>query len=338
MGRVTFTSDNKSKDLSGYPKFRLEQKGQRARFCLIEPEPMMRRVHTLRMPVVENGRIQMETKQGRRGDYEVPVTEYVGMHMCSGRDEVFESGKALDPEACDICAKAKSNPDQFDPPYRRFAQHVLVYKTQAGTAKVAEPFQAELKVWVYSDGRFDSVVDMVEEHGNPRGFDVIAGPCQIVSFQKYDIQAGGSAEWAKTEDRKKLVAEIWRHNQCEDLEGMIARKPNKAFITADIDKVMDRWADVGNEGRSSDEAAAADINDLNDLLGESSPSSSEDTSTGTDSDLSDLLDSPSTSTDETVQGDVDLGLDDEPQQEAPKSEKDKKDDGVVSFDDLLDDI
>jgi hypothetical protein len=273
--RVGFTTENKSRDTSGYPKFRMEQKNEKRRICLIEQTPVMRRLHAVRMPVVENGRIVMETRKGKRGDYEVPMQEFVGSHLCTGDEQAFlpidDGGKGLtiDPDNCVMCEWAQRYPDYFEAPYRRFAQHVLEYKCQPGTAKVATPFQAELKVWLYTDTRFDAIVDMVDEHGNPRGFDIIAGPCESVSWQKYQIQVGGSCEWAKTDERKALVAEIWKNNQCEDLEGQIARKPNPAFIQADVDKVLDRWAEVGRVDEDGETISGADYDDLNDLLGES---------------------------------------------------------------------
>ena len=144
--RVGFTTENKSRDTSGYPKFRMEQMNERRRLCIIEPEPVMRRVHAIRMPVVEDGRIVMETRQGKRGDYEVPKQEFVGQHLCTGEEAIFESGKTIDPEHCVLCEWAKKHPDQFEAPYRRFAQHVLEYKCQPGTAKVAQgPAQAIAK-------------------------------------------------------------------------------------------------------------------------------------------------------------------------------------------------
>lgn len=341
MPRVGFTTENKSRDTSGYPKFRMEQKNERRRFCLIEPQPMMRRVHALRMPVVEDGRIVMETRTGKRGDYEVPKQEFVGQHLCTGEESVFEKA-SIDPEHCIMCEWAKKHPDYFEAPYRRFAQHVLEYKCQPGTAKVATPFQAELKVWLYTDTRFDAIVDMVDEHGNPRGFDIIAGPCESVSWQKYQIQVGGSCEWAKTDERKKLVAEIWQNNQCEDLEGMIARKPNPAFIQADVDKVLDRWAEVGRSADDDDFVPKGDLDDFDDLLGDSKASqTTEDTfdlgpskvghTEDDGDDLASLLGDAEGET--SVPAEAPVAAED-----TEKARDDEAGDDVADFDDLLGDL
>lgn len=243
--KIGFTSENKTSRGPDFPKLHLDH-GQSSRICLVDAEAEMLYVHTFKMPVVEDGQIVTKVRQGTGGrpDSQETVTEFVAQFRCHGNPEVVQKDE-IDPKGCEGCAQVESNPEMFDPPRRRFAQHVLQYETKPGSFTVQSPFQAKLLVWVFAEGRFNSLVDFATEHGDLRKIDLMLGPCENKNFQKFDIKVGAKCEWLTDDARKQFVKDLYTNNQCGDLEGMIARQNAGLTIKNDAAKVRQRWSLVG---------------------------------------------------------------------------------------------
>lgn len=258
--KIGFTTENKTARGPDFPKLHLDH-GQTSRICLVDAEPEMLYVHTFKMPVVEDGKIVTKVRQGTGGrpDSQETVTEFVAQFRCHGDPTVVQKDE-IDPKGCEGCAQVEQNPEMFDPPRRRFAQHVLQYETKPGGFAVQTPFQAKLLVWVYAEGRFNALVDFATEHGDLRKIDLMLGPCENKNFQKFDIKVGAKCEWLTDDARKQFVKDLYANNQCGDLEGMIARQNAGLTIKNDASKVRQRWSLVGGSSLAdTSEVLGADV-------------------------------------------------------------------------------
>lgn len=265
MPKIPFDSNNKAKTDFDYPKLYLDH-NERARIVCIEPEPEVGWIHTLRAPKIINGVLQMETvKTKDGGTIEKPATEFIGKHMCFGNiDKLLENDK--DPANCPTCAKANEN-DAVGPATRRFAMHVVQYKTQPGKFQIQTPFQAELVVWGFTNQRYNTITDIKEEHGDLRQKDLLLGPCENKNFQNYDIQVGGTAEWLADEERKNFVARLYAENKLDDLSPAFARKISREMAANDVEKVLIKHAQAYGGGAvdpvpGGTEASAVDLSNL----------------------------------------------------------------------------
>lgn len=239
MPKITFDSDNKRKSDFDFPKLYLEY-NEKARIVCIEAEPEVGFVHTLRAVRVVNGVVETEKVKGKDGSFsEQPKHDFVGRPLCLGNiDVLMEKGK--DPANCPICAAANKY-DFVGGAQRRFAMHVVQYKTQPNTFNVQDPFSADLVVWSFTDRVFNSLVDIRTEHGDLRQKDLMLGPCENKTFQNFDINVGGSAQWLVDEDRKKYVTSLYQNNKVEDLMVAIGRKNTRDQVDEDLDKVLSRY-------------------------------------------------------------------------------------------------
>jgi hypothetical protein len=271
MVKMTFSSENKVKSDFDFPKLYLDH-GERARIVCIETEPEVEFVHTLKAPVVMNGELVMETVKAKDGSTsEKPKTDFVGRHICFGLPNVlFDKTKGgKDPENCPTCAEAQQH-DYIGPAIRRFAMHVIQYRTQPGGFKVQVPFQAELVVWTFTDKMYTTLTDIAEEHGDLRAKDLLLGPCENKMFQNFDVQVGGGAEWLASPENTKFVQTLYAENKLADLTPAIARKVTRDMALEDIQKVHMKHRQAYGGGGSSMEEMSSPVGgglDLEGLLG-----------------------------------------------------------------------
>jgi len=244
MATVGYTAENKAAEIDyKYPKLWLDR-GEVARIIVGLENPQMEYVHNLEKPIVINGQLQMETKQGKNGPYEAVKTKFVTKAICLGDASALEDSGA-DPKNCPMCKLAADKPDQAKPPYRRYATHVVRYKTQTpSTFNLQEPFNVETLVWSFPDRTFNKLIDFATEHGDLRQKDLLLGPCESKDWQKFDIQIGSKAEWLLDESRKQRVVETFRNNQIKDLTVAIGSPKKANWIVQDIKQVTDAWAEV----------------------------------------------------------------------------------------------
>lgn len=268
MAKITFSSENKQTTFDSYPKLKFENKGEKARVAILDDMPEVSWVHTLRAPATVNGQVVMETVPNKDGGTtQRAKMEFVGQHLCFGNDNVLAE-KKKDPANCPTCA-AGNESEAIEPPRRRMAIHVIRYKTQPGTFKPQEPFQAELLAWVFGEKIFDSLVSIAEEHGDLRSKDLLL-ECSNKMFQNVDLQVGGAAAWLGADENKKFVQSLFATNKCDDFAPLLARKVTRQQAEDDITKVRLRHAQafggtteaVGSAPSVSETAAAVNLDDI----------------------------------------------------------------------------
>lgn len=307
MGRTTFTSDNKSRSNSQFPKFKLEF-NEVARIILIEPEAWREFIHELKMPAVADGKAVYVTKTRKDGsEYEEQQMDFVGRYICLGDESVVEE-EGADPENCPMCEASVENGGKINPPTPRYAAQLLRYGTKQGSVEIRKPFTTELFVWSFTPRINDRLIDLAEKWKSLQDHDLELGPCKSAEYQNFDISVLPDAGWQESDETRKLALETLKENKVSEevLRAACGRVGQKSFIVADIAKVLERWRVVDNP---------APVN-----LTQSSPtvSSAEKLDTG----LAGLLDE-----------DVSLGEDKAPAFSKPNSGEDELD-----VADLLDEI
>lgn len=299
MPRVAFEPENKAATVNfDFPKLKLK-KGEKARVLVGLENPLVEYVHTLRKPVIVNGVPKMVTRERKNGDtYQTNQLDFISRPICLGDATVLQEDGA-DPKNCPMCKLAKDYPDYTTAPQRRYAMHVIRYRTKAGTDQVAIPFSVEVLVWSFTDQIFNKLVDLKAEWGDLRKHDLILGPCSDEMFQKFDISPSQKAEWLSDEERKQLTALTFKENQIPDLTIATGSAKQRSWVDQDIHQIMEAWAqvngaeDVSSEGLDTDlsdllsgsEGADADV----DGLDADAPEASSEEETAESSDLDDLF-------------------------------------------------
>lgn len=324
MGRVGFKAENKVATTNyDYPKLKLKV-GERARIMVGLEDPIVEYVHTLRKPQIINGVPQMETVKSRSGaESQANVMDFVSRPLCIG-DKTILDDKGSDPKNCPMCKLAQEHPDYTKPPQRRYAMHVIRYRTKGGTTEVATPFSVETLVWAFTDTVFNKIVDAAEEFGDLRKHDLLLGPCQAPEhFQKFDISPAAKAAWLESAERKQLTVQTFKENQIPDLTIAAGSAKQKQWIEEDIQSIKDAWAEVSGASADVDVDLDTDLGSLldgdTDAEGWSTPAAAKEAGVAADADdlLGDL--------DDLVNGDdEDTSLDpdeDEVTEEKPAPKK-----------------
>lgn len=335
MGRVDFDAKNRVQTTNfDFPKLKLKN-GERARIYVLE-SPVLEYVHELRKPKIVDGVPKMGTEKKRDGtEYQDYVRDFVGSPLCLGREDILDD-KGADPDTCPMCAYAKQFPDRIKAPKRRYAMHVIRYKTKNGGFQPITPFSVELLVWAFSATVFNKIIDFQEEwaeQGGLKKHDLSLGPCENEGFQKFDINVLPDVAWANSEEKKALVIDTYKNNQIPDLSIACGNRKDRRWIDIDLEAIQEAWAVIDASGTKPGS------------VGASSPAAS---STALTEDLSSLLDETPGETVETVTtpepvvvedtsaDDLDSLLpEDEPAAEAPAEEKKEESGKVDDFDDLL---
>jgi hypothetical protein len=279
MPKMTFTDDNRAKSQFDFTKLSLE-KGERARITCIEGEPEFQFVHTLRAPQIVNGKAVMETKQvkTKSGDTEAREemkTDFIGQHICIGDINILAE-QGSDVKNCPVC-KASKESDAVEAVKRRFAMHVIRYKTQPGSFVIQDPFQVELVVWAFTDNRFNQLIDLTKEWGNLQLRDLNLGPCDNKMYQNYDIQIAAKAEWLESDARKDHVKAVYQSNKLDSLDVALGRRLTREQVEEDLDRVLTRYEIA--MGRKADGTIidVAPTVDVGSLLADPAPSPVQDT-------------------------------------------------------------
>ena len=241
MSRIQFTDDVSPALQRGnsFPKLKLKQ-GEWARVCLLEnPEQVY--VHELREPIIVNGKGEQEEKERRDGSkYKDWKEKFVASFQCLGDEEtLFQNG--VDVKNCPAC-NASTMFDRFRGPTNKYALNVIQYNTKAGSAEVAKPFQVSTVVWVFGAAKFEEIRNLVKE-GNYdlKSHDLILGPCQNETFQKFNIMVAQEAAWMENEANKALTIETFKENRIEDLSKVVAQVKDRAQVEALVGRVKHAW-------------------------------------------------------------------------------------------------
>lgn len=266
MAQVSFTSNFTTRVENYADKLKVEPQGSTARVSIVTaPERFY--VHQINMPIVDpaTGETEKDTRENRKGEkYEVDKTEFVGAYLCTGDDEALESFDRFDPENCVFCNAIKEHGDtKFRRPEPKYASWVIKYKVNSSGEVQLDPFQVEMSLWVMSQGRFDSIVRVANEHGDPMKLDLLLGPVKSVQFQNYEISPGGKCYWREDKDRQKFVASLLKSNKVGTDEGdeivknTVARTASATTAEMTINKVLDRHAMIGRPASAGPATAGA---------------------------------------------------------------------------------
>jgi len=274
MPRVQFSEENKvQKTNYNFPRLKLD-KSEKARIAIIE-DPVVEYRHSLDSPTVSNGNVDTKEVEARNGStYTDYKREFISSLLCTGDAEVLEVG-GVDPEGCKMCAYALENPDHIKPPQRRYAMHVIKYKTKAGSTTVATPFSVELVVWAFPDRTFNKIIELNQdwaEQGGLKAHDVFLD-CTNGSFQNYDFSVAPDAAWSKNDDTKSLVKETFDNNQIPDLSIACGSRKEGTWIQNDLDKISEAWGLVNRieGGEDSDESAGSIDESFDSIMEKSGP-------------------------------------------------------------------
>jgi len=270
MPRVEFKSENKVATTNyDFPKLKLKQ-GERARILVGLEDPIVEYVHTLRKPQIVNGVPQkVEVINDRTG---VKTTEYkmdfVSRPICLG-DATILAEKGSDPKNCPACKLAQQHSDYTQPPQRRYAMHVIRYRTKGGTTDLITPFNVECLVWSFTDKTFNKLVDFKEEWGDLRKHDLLLGPCTNETFQQFDITVAAKAAWLESKERQTLTAQTFKENLIPDLTIAAGSVKQKQWVEQDIGAILEAWATINGAEADVD---TSDLDaDLSNLLDKGEP-------------------------------------------------------------------
>lgn len=260
---MAFIAANKSADIDNFPKFKLEQ-GELARISCFE-EPEVGFVHNIRAPKILNGVVQYKVVKTKEGEREEMDFDFISNPLCLGDFNTLQD-RGSDPKNCPACKAAQEAPDMFSPPKRRFAMHVFQYTTN-GTSKPTKNFQGSVKVWAFTDQKFNELIDLMEEapDGDITKIDIVVGPCENKLFQKFKMIHSNQVKWRESENIQAQFQEITSENRAKDLEKFLGRSVKKDWLEDDLDKVRTRWKvahgqsnETANDGLSVMESPSLD--------------------------------------------------------------------------------
>jgi hypothetical protein len=262
LPKIKFSSELKKQETNyNFPKLKLEQ-GEKARIVCLE-DPTVEYHHRIQQPKLDaDGAPLMENLKDRNGrEYEAHEMQFKSTPLCLGDFETLEE-KGSDPKNCPMCAMAKDHPDWMKGPARRFAMHVIKYRTKANSTDLATPFSVECVVWSFTDRIYSKLVDFRNEHGSEedglKKKDLLLGPCENKMFQKFDIAISSKAEWLASEERMTRTAETFNDNQIEDLAIAIGSKKPKHFVEQDLEDVTKAWRAVEQYSRETKDQPKAE--------------------------------------------------------------------------------
>jgi len=258
MAKMSFSSENKAEDLASFPKLKLDQDESGRISCFEEPEVGF--VHNIRAPKIVQGEVvykRVDTKNGPEMQMEY---DFIGNPICLGDFNTLQD-RGIDPKNCPACKAAQESPDMFQAPKRRFAMHVFQYTTN-GTKTPTKNFQGSVKIWAFTDQKFNELIDLMEEAPGRdlREIDIIVGPCENKLFQKFKMVHSNQVKW---KDAPEQFQEIIADNKAKDLTKFLGRSTKKDWLEDDLDKVRARWNVAnGQKGEKANDSLAGSEKDL----------------------------------------------------------------------------
>jgi len=243
MPRIEFAPTNRVQTTNfDYPKLKLKN-GERARVLVGLESPVTEFVHNLNVPSIVDGIPQTGTEKRKDGtEYQAYKKNFISKPLCLGEYETLDK-QGSDEKNCPMCAYAKRFPDRIKAPQRRYAMHVIRYKTQSGSFKPTKPFSVDLVVWGFTDKVFNQIIDLSEEW-NLKTHDLNLGPCTGETFQKFDINVAADAAWQTSEEAKALVLETYKNNQIPDLTIACGNRKERRWIDIDLEKIQEAWTQI----------------------------------------------------------------------------------------------
>ncbi len=242
MPRTTFAPENKANETSErYPRLKLEKNARGRIVCVEEPEYQF--VHALRAPKIVNGEAIIEVKK-RKDDttYETYEMEFIGNPICFGDLGTLQD-RGVDGKNCPAC-EASQRSDAVPGPTRRYAMNVIQYGLRPGGWELSNPFSVRVVIWAYTARMFDQLVDLATEWGSLREHDLLLGPCEDATYQKWPWKIAQQAAWMLTPETKQNVSIAWQGRGTDkDLEAACGRRaPTIDWLREDVNRTEQRWA------------------------------------------------------------------------------------------------
>lgn len=234
--RFAFTENNVKKNNDIFPKLKVAE-GETVRILMME-DPVGHYVHQLnKVNILPNGNPKMVTKQTSKGEnYETFDLQFVSNPICLGDPNTLEE-RGTDAKNCPACAAAIEH-EGVKMPVRRFAMHVVKYKTKAGGSELATPFSCDVLVWAFTDRMFSNLYDLSKEWGNLKEIDLLLTLEGPEKYQKLKVQPGSKSAATTNESRKSIVKETYENNQAPDLTRYCGKKTDSKWITEDVETVL----------------------------------------------------------------------------------------------------
>lgn len=254
--RMSFTSNNLAPEKENFPKIKLGAK-ESARVHAFET-PVAAFVHNLRAPKIVDGRVAMVMDNRTKSmvwDY-----DFVANPLCLGDPAEMEKSGS-DPKNCPACKAVKDHGwDLFKPAQRRFAMHVLQYTTN-GSSAAPRTFNGEVKIWAFADNKFSELVAIANEYdGDLSQADLLLGPCENATFQKFNILHSAKVAWKQLGVSQEQFDTLTQASQSKDLYFYIGRKMGAETMRDKIDEIVIKTRQAnGLSGESaSDDLAGAE--------------------------------------------------------------------------------
>lgn len=267
MPRIEFKPENRAESVFTYPKLKLGR-NEKARIIAIEQVPLGEFVHTLKAPVIMNGRVVMENRDGT----EKPKEDFLGRYICLG-DPAILSEKGRAPDVCPVCAAATET-DAVSFPDRRFGMHIIQYTNLKPDSWEVAQWGIQIKAWLFADGVFNKLTAIKEDVGDIRTHDLLLGPVENEMYQKFDVRPSTKqGVWLQRDEFKTQVAQMYKEGQTPYLEQLIATRARER-MSEDLQRVILRYRQAFGGGATaedtSDAALAAEdlLADADSILGD----------------------------------------------------------------------
>jgi len=261
MPQIDWTPEFKRTTSLEFDRLKLKV-GERARIVCLE-KPTFTWVHTLRAPKIVNGQANKVVKKRKDGtEYADWDMDFISRPQCLG-DHGIIADDGFDAKNCPVCARSKDSEEAL-PPERRFAMNVIKYNTKADGTPVS-PFGCASQVWTFTEGYYNKLYLIAQEHGGLAGRDLILGPCQVPeAFQKFDISAGARNLWESEEDIRNTVLATHTNNKLEtdQLETACGRRAESRWLKKDIESIAERWRIAHGDQPATNATAEADLRTL----------------------------------------------------------------------------
>lgn len=245
MAKVSFTDDlNIKPQKVQFPLFKGLKKGEKKRVQLIRLTDIeMAYVHSLNIPVIEDG-------EGVKLDNGKFKTAYRGSPLSFG-DMSIMNEMGLDVKNCILSKAVKEYPDYFDAPRRKFALHMLEYRTKPGTYEPSNPFTVEHKVWVLTERNFAKLQELNKEWGDLSKHDLLI-ECTNEQFQQIDIQVAPKAAYRESKETATTALEVFKAGveAYPNLEEAIGARKEHRWVKQDIEDIVDAWATIHGKPQS----------------------------------------------------------------------------------------
>jgi hypothetical protein len=257
MAKVSFTTElNIKPQRQTFPKLSGLKKDEKVRIQLMNTKDIeMEFVHNLEVPEIEDGQLVLKA-DGK------PKTQYKGSPLSFGDSSILEND-GIDPKNCPISKMAKEHPDWVSPPRRKFAMHIIQYRTKPGTTDLAVPYNVEHKIWVFTEKTYTKLQSLQAEWGDLRAHDLYI-TCENEKFQQFDIQPAPSAKWRENQENGKHTVEVYNQGKKEypDLALAIGQRKERVWVEKDLKEIEEAWLSISGAASKPSDLASESLEGL----------------------------------------------------------------------------